>query len=173
MKKRLIALFGGALVGVALLSPAGLQHIAKSEGEVLTAYPDPGSGGKPWTICFGHTGPEVKPGLRVTHEQCLKWLHEDADKHAKEMRSVVRVPLKQGEYDAYTSFVFNTGATNFSKSTMLRMLNSGNRAGACKQLLRWVYASGRELPGLKTRRAVEYNMCLQGGPYVSYPEPGS
>jgi lysozyme len=33
------------------------------EGLRLTAYPDPLSGGAPWTIGYGHTGREVHPGL--------------------------------------------------------------------------------------------------------------
>jgi lysozyme len=36
----------------------------------LKAYPDPGTGGPPWTIGYGHTGREVHPGLIWTVAQC-------------------------------------------------------------------------------------------------------
>lgn len=39
------------------------------EGRRLTAYPDPVSGGAPYTIGIGHTGPEVKPGLVWNDDQ--------------------------------------------------------------------------------------------------------
>ena len=39
------------------------------EGCKLTAYPDPASGGAPWTIGYGHTGAEVRPGLTISREQ--------------------------------------------------------------------------------------------------------
>ena len=34
------------------------------------AYPDPGSGGDPWTIGWGTTGPDVKRGVVWTQQQC-------------------------------------------------------------------------------------------------------
>ena len=51
------------------LSQEGLNLIKHWEGCRLTAYPDPASGADPWTIGYGHTGPEVKPGLTISQEQ--------------------------------------------------------------------------------------------------------
>ena len=36
------------------------------EGSKLVAYPDPGTGGAPWTDGNGHTGPEVHPGTVIS-----------------------------------------------------------------------------------------------------------
>ncbi|MEE4411931.1 lysozyme, partial [Serratia sp. C2(2)] len=38
-----------------------LMLIKRFEGLSLQAYPDPATGGKPWTIGYGHTT-DVKPG---------------------------------------------------------------------------------------------------------------
>ncbi|WWO60220.1 endolysin [Xanthomonas phage SB1] len=164
IKQRLLAIFAGSL-----LSVAGITHIALSEGKHRTAYPDPGTNGAPWTICYGHTGPEVKPGLTVSEEQCQKWLADDLAKHEKFVQKLVKVPLKQGEYDALVSFSFNLGPGNLQSSTLLRKLNSGDRRGSCMQYPNWKYANKRVLEGLVTRRFKEQTMCLQEGPYVFRP----
>ena len=36
----------------------------------FAAYPDPGTGGDPWTIGWGSTGPDIKTGLVWTQQQC-------------------------------------------------------------------------------------------------------
>ena len=43
--------------------------IAREEGCRRAAYPDPLTGGAPWTIGVGHTGPEVHEGLVWTNAQ--------------------------------------------------------------------------------------------------------
>jgi lysozyme len=40
-----------------------LADLRRDEGLRLKAYPDPKSGAEPWTIGYGHTGPEVRQGL--------------------------------------------------------------------------------------------------------------
>ena len=59
------------------LTPAGYRLIQSWEGCRLQAYPDPASGGAPWTIGYGHTGPEVKPGLVISQEQADAWFKSD------------------------------------------------------------------------------------------------
>lgn len=162
--KKLLALAVGSL-----LSLGGLTFIATSEGERLTAYPDPGTRGAPYTICFGHTGPEVHLGLTVTHEQCVRWLQQDTMKAERVVKQAVHVPLVQGQYDAYVSFVFNAGATNFRRSTMLRKLNAGDWKGSCREFPKWKYANGMVLEGVVVRRYKEQAMCLEAGPYVYRP----
>ena len=60
------------------ISPAGLDLIKKFEGLRLAAYPDPATGGEPWTIGYGHTGPEVHRGLTWTHDQAEAALEQAA-----------------------------------------------------------------------------------------------
>lgn len=51
------------------ISEKGITLIKEFEGCSLTAYPDPGTGGDPWTIGYGWThsvdGKPVKPGMMI------------------------------------------------------------------------------------------------------------
>jgi lysozyme len=60
------------------------------EGCRLTGYPNPISGGGPWTLGQGHTGPEERPGLTIREEQTDAWLHVDV---GEEDAGVVIDPL--------------------------------------------------------------------------------
>ena len=164
LKKYLLG--GGTAV---LLSAAGAVAIKQHEGVSYTSYPDPGTGSAPWTICYGHTGPEVRPRMRVSQRQCDAWFEEDIREAEGAVRRLVRVPLRQGAWDAYVSFVFNVGEGKFASSTMLRKLNAGDYAGSCNEFPKWKYANKRVLKGLVIRRTEEQAMCHKGGPYVFTP----
>ncbi len=60
---------------------AGLDLIESFEGLRLTAYPDPGSGGEPYTIGYGHTGSvngqPVAPGMTITLDTADDLLQAD------------------------------------------------------------------------------------------------
>ncbi len=45
------------------ISLVGRELIERNEGLRLDAYPDPATGGDPWTIGYGDTGPDVVPGI--------------------------------------------------------------------------------------------------------------
>jgi lysozyme len=121
------------------------------EGCSLTAYQD--SGGV-WTIGFGHTA-GVTEGMTCTQAQAEAWLLEDIQWAVSTVQNRVLVPLTQGEFDALVDFVFNVGSGNFASSTMLRMLNAGNFAGAADQFARWDLAGGQVVAGLLRRRIAE------------------
>lgn len=160
-----------SLAAATLLSVGGILHIQTKEGYESKSYPDPATGGIPWTICWGHTGPKVRPGTTATREQCEVWLYEDLQKAEQAVRRHVRVPLRQGEYDAMVSFIFNVGEGNFRNSTLLRLRNNGQWRESCNQYPRWIYANKRIFRGLQIRRHEEQTMCLKDGPYVYYPTP--
>lgn len=171
VSKRVLALLLAVALGAGgatYLSHDGASQIASHEGYRLVAYPDPATGGEPWTICRGHTG-GVRPGQRATHEQCDRWFAEDLHRAERGVQRHVRVPMKQGEYDAAVSFVFNVGEGNFRTSTLLRKLNAGDRAGSCNQYPRWVYANKMKMQGLVVRRYEEQHLCHRSGPYVFHP----
>ena len=134
--------------------------IKRFEGCKLTAYPDPGTGGDPWTIGYGHTGPEVKSGMTISQSIADAYLVKDAEHAADVVKRAVTVPMTQGQFDALVSFVFNCGAGNFLKSTLLRKLNAGDTLGASLEILKWSKAAGKELPGLVRRRAAEQSLFL-------------
>ena len=128
------------------------------EGLRTNAYLDPV--GIP-TICYGYTH-GVKLGQARTADECEGLLTQEVLVAIDGVNSCVRVPLSDGELAAYTSFVYNAGRGAFCGSTLVRKLNTGDRAGACAQLSRWVNSRGRQLPGLVKRRAEERRMC-EGG----------
>lgn len=160
-----LALAGG---GATYLSTGGVEHVAKSEGLRLVAYPDPGTKAAPWTICYGHTK-GVYRGMRATREQCERWLAEDLRVSEKAVQAVLRAPVRQGQYDALVSFDFNAGSGNLKSSTLLKLTNEGKWAASCAQYPRWVYANKIKLEGLAVRRYEEQAICMKGGAYVFYP----
>lgn len=138
------------------ISAAALLGIAAHEGYRSEAYRD--VTGIP-TIGYGETK-GVKMGDTTTPERAFKRLSESADEHAQRMVRCIRVPITQGEYDAYLDFSYNVGTGAFCSSTLNKKLNAGNYEGACKELLKWTKAGGKELPGLVKRRQAEYKTCI-------------
>jgi lysozyme len=137
-------------------SAACLDLIKRSEGVRLSAYPDPGTGGDPWTIGYGHTGPEVHRGLVWTQAQADAALALDVARFADKVEKLIGdAATTQGEFDALVSFAFNVGAGNLASSTLLRKHKAGDKAGAAAEFGKWTHAAGRVLPGLVTRRAAE------------------
>lgn len=137
-------------------SKACLDLIRRFEGCRLSAYPDPGTGGDPWTIGYGHTGPEVRRGLVWTQAQADAALALDVAKFADKVEKLIGdAATTQGEFDALVSFAYNLGTGNLASSTLLRKHKAGDKAGAAAEFGKWTRAAGRVLPGLVTRRAAE------------------
>jgi lysozyme len=132
-------------------SQKGLDLIKSFEGLRLSAYKCPAD---VWTIGFGTTA-GVKPGQAITKERAEELLREDVKRFEAQVLRLVKVPLTQGQHDALVSFVYNLGAGNLSNSTLLRLLNAGDYAGAAAQFDRWNKAGGKVLAGLVRRRAAE------------------
>ncbi|WP_167027830.1 lysozyme [Luteibacter sp. SG786] len=135
-------------------SNAAFTLAKASEGLRLTAYPDPGTGGAPWTIGYGSTS-GVKEGDVITLDQAEARLDRDLMNAAAVVNQKVTVPLTQNQFDALVDFVFNLGGKNFSSSTLLRKINAGDYEGAAAEFQKWTLAAGRTLPGLVIRRANE------------------
>ena len=144
------------------MTPSGdcFDLIKKFEGCRLKAYPDPATGGDPWTIGVGHTGPEVHPGMTISEGIADAYLVKDVQDAVEAVNNLVRVNMTQGQFDALVSFVFNCGAGNFAKSTLLKKMNAGDVVGASLEILKWSRAAGKEMPGLLRRRAAEQSLFL-------------
>lgn len=128
------------------------------EGDEPTVYRD--IVGVP-TVCNGHTGPDVKVGDVWTKEQCDAILIKDINKHGEGVLACTAVPINQNQYDAFASLTFNIGVNAFCKSTLVRHLNAGEYASACRQILRWDRAGGKKVKGLTNRRKAEYELCIK------------
>ena len=145
----------GALSGA--IGMAGAM-VVWFEGRSLVAYLDPV--GIP-TICEGVTQ-GVRLGDVATPAECDALLEKELLVALSAVDRRVRVPLTDTRRAALTSFVYNVGEGQFSRSTLLRKLNAGDVAGACAELSRWVYAGGRKLAGLVKRREAERQLCEAG-----------
>src|SRR5258706_10508492 len=111
-------------------SDEGLKALEDREGKRRKAYLD--TKGIP-TVGVGHTGPEVYIGLAWTDQQIEDALRDDVKEAEDCINESVKVPLTQNQFDALVSFVFNIGVTAFKRSTLLRVLNTGDYkdAAAC------------------------------------------
>ena len=134
-------------------SPACFELIEKFEGLRLEAYQDPVG---IWTIGYGSTS-GVHQGMTITQEQAQARLANDIQSAAECVERKVGPVLTQNEFDALVSFVFNIGCLAFSGSTLLRLLNCGDKSAA-NEFMRWVHAGTNVLPGLVSRRLAEKTM---------------
>jgi lysozyme len=150
------------------LSDDGAALIKYFEDCKLIAYPDPHTGGVPWTIGWGHTR-GVQPGDTCTQEEADAWFLEDIEPAERmiENQATVRT-LEQGQFDALVSFVYNVGPgkkgvkdglfalkTTGQESTLLRKLRTGNIEDAAKCFLHWVNPGSSVERGLLRRRVAE------------------
>lgn len=135
---------------------AAAAFVATHEGTIPRTYRDPIG---IITACTGHVDPSLKMGTTYTAEQCQEMLYVDLVKHADDL-DCVQVPLSDGQKVALLSFTFNVGARNFCGSTLVRKANAGAQPLEwCAELSRWIYAGGKELPGLVARRKAERALC--------------
>jgi len=146
---------------VRTINDAGLDLIKSFEGCAkkrpdgkFQAYPDPGSGGDPWTIGWGATGADVTPGTVWTQAQCDERLAADAGRFAAAVaRALGDVPTTDNQFAAMVSFHYNTG--KLLASTLFRKHKAGDYAAARLEFDRWVFAAGKRMNGLVRRRKAE------------------
>lgn len=112
------------------------------------------------TIGYGHTGNDVTEDEEIDRAQALGLLHHDLIPPENAIAVYVKVPLKQCQYDALCSLIFNIGVGAFEHSTLLRILNSGETAQAARQFLSWDMVKDEKSEGLLRRRMSEMNMFL-------------
>lgn len=140
----------------ALVKPFEGYHKRLPDGR-CQAYPDPGSGGHPWTIGWGSTGPEIKPGSVWTEQQAQQAL--DRELMSKAL-GVLKLSPGLGTADdrrvaAIISFAYNCGLGNYRISTLKKRVDQEDWEGAAAEILKWNKAAGRVLAGLTRRRQAE------------------
>jgi GH24 family phage-related lysozyme (muramidase) len=132
-----------------------------------------------WTIGWGHAIPWQGDFLRgaankatarslypggITKAQAETLLRGDLVDTAAGVSRLVQVALDDGQFGALVSFAFNAGLGNLGKSTLLRLLNGGDYAGAAQQFLVWdkgrINGVLQSLPGLTRRRRAERALFL-------------
>lgn len=138
-------------------SQRGLNLIKSFEGLRLQAYQDAVG---VWTIGYGTTR-GVKAGMSISKEQAECMLLSDVQRFEPEVYRLIKVSLNQNQWDALICFIYNLGAANLESSTLRRLLNAGDYAGAAEQFPRWSKAGGKVLNGLVRRRAAERELFLE------------
>lgn len=150
--------------GARRIGEKGKALIKRWEGCELEAYPDPGTGGAPWTIGWGTTrmdGRAVKRGDRITQERADQLFDQQLARYADEVSATIgNASTSQEQFDALVSFHYNTGA--IQTATLTRKHEAGDFAGAAKEFGKWVNAAGKKLPGLVKRRADEAQLYRSG-----------
>lgn len=142
----------------AIMTPLGIAVLKAREGVRLKAYRD--SVGVP-TIGYGHTK-GVRLGQSITQAQADAFFLDDLASHALPILSCITVPVADHERDALISIAFNIGVDAFRRSSFLRLLNVGDRAGCAAAILAW-----RKPPEILSRRQAEQDQFRT--PYATAP----
>lgn len=145
------------------IGPDGVKLIQSFEGCArkrpdgsYDAYPDPATGGDPWTIGWGSTGADIKRGVVWTQQQCDDRFAAHVAEFAKKVEAAIGgAATTQHQFDAMVSLAYNIGMGNFSASTLLRKHKAGDFAGAAAQFAVWNKANKKVMAGLTRRRAAE------------------
>lgn len=156
-----------ALVAAGASSPDILEAFIKErEGTELKAYQD---GARVWTDCNGRTE-GVKPHSTTTQGECNAWLRSEMGRRFVFVDKAVQGPMTEPARAALTSWCFNVGNTACARSTAVRLINQGNWAAGCREMLRFRYITrdGKKIDcstnqpycsGLWDRRQAEAELC--------------
>ena len=147
------------------LSQRGIDLIKQFEGYSSKAYPDPATGGEPWTIGYGTTkypsGEKVAKGDTITPNHAEYCLRNDVAKFEEGVSALLKVATTQNQFDAMVSLAYNIGLGNFGKSTLLRKHNEKCYTCAAGQFPVWNRAAGKVMNGLTRRRNAERALYMQ------------
>ena len=138
------------------LGAAGLGLIKSFEGCRLTAYKAVPTE-KYYTIGWGHYGPDVTEGMKITQARADELLLQDVESSVASVNNAkycsITDKLNQNQFDALVSFTFNCGAGN------LKTL-CANRTAAqiADKLPAYNKAGGKVLAGLVRRRKAEQEL---------------
>ena len=130
------------------------ELIKQFEGLRLEAYLCPAG---IWTIGYGHTS-GVSPNSFITIQEADEYLHRDVATIEMQLNKL-NLSLRQCQWDAIVSFVFNVGIGNFKASTLLAKIRiNPDDNSIIDEFLRWVYANGKVMKGLQKRRLAEMKL---------------
>jgi lysozyme len=133
------------------ISQEGLSLIKKFEGCELKAYRCAAN-----VLTIGYVSTKnVKEGDTITQEEADKLLLHEMKEYEGYINDMVKSDLKQNEFDALVSWVFNLGPSNLSSSTLLNRLNNKMWDDVPNQIKRWNKAGGEVKQGLVRRREAE------------------
>lgn len=131
------------------IDPQLIADLKRDEGLRLNAYPDPLSGGAPWTIGYGHTGPEVRKGLTWTQAEAEAALLADIEAHNAQLAAalpwVARLDPARRRVLQNMAFNLGVGVAGGTKGLLgfkntLGMIERGEYERAADGLLKSLWA---------------------------------
>ena len=136
-------------------SKQDLEQLTEAfEGIRLVPYQDQNG---IWTNGYGNTH-GVVPGVSITQAQAEADLLNNIQWAVRVVKGYVNVVLNQFKFDALVDFVFNVGAGNFQKSTLLKCVNANDQKGADAAFMMWDKVAGQVNKGLARRRLSEQEL---------------
>src|SRR5262245_46600398 len=151
------------------MRPRGLALTKASEAFRARVYNDPVGF---CTVGYGHLIKRVRcdgteprefiPSISEAHATRL--LTEDLKLAEYPVLAEVSrdISFSQAQFEPLVDFVFNVASQNFRESSLLKVINAKEFHRVPSQLRRWVYADGKKLPGLVTRREREAALFMEG-----------
>jgi GH24 family phage-related lysozyme (muramidase) len=152
---------------------ASLKLIKEFEGCHLTAYPDPLSGGEPYTIGYGTTrypgGRRVSRGDKITVIEADMFVRTEIDQIAKKLGETVPhwSAMTDGQKSALISFAYNLGTGFYGSSgfeTISKRLRERDWDAVPDALLLYRNPGTNVEAGLKRRRIAEGNLWRDSMP---------
>lgn len=119
------------------MTPSGLDRLKLDEGLSLTAYPDPITKDKPWTIGYGYTGPGIVKGMVWTEAEANGNLLARVNFIAGRLRQQLQFfknlsPVRQ---DVLVNIAYNIGIAGLLKWTItLAAIGRGDFIEAAKDI---------------------------------------
>lgn len=128
------------------------------------------------TIGWGHTGPDVHEAMKISEAEADRLLDLDLDAAEADVERLLRVPTNDNAFAALVSLRFNIGAAGFRGSSVLRLHNAGDWAGAARAFALWNKGRNAQgelvvLNGLVRRRAVEAALYMTPTPDSEARDP--
>lgn len=148
-----------------LLIPFEGYHKKLPNGDCI-AYPDPATGGIPFTIGYGSTkhpnGVSVKEGEVWTKEYAVECKQRVLQGFLRDLLrlspSLVSEPPRR--VAAVLSWVYNLGLGNYRVSTFKKKIDIKDWTAAFDECKKWDKANGKKMKGLTRRRLAEAMMIL-------------
>lgn len=140
-----------------------LPLIKEFEGCRLQAYPDPGTGGDPWTIGYGTTrygnGLPVRRGDVISQMQAIELLSDEVRRFGAVLANQLKrwQALAPNQQAALVSWAYNVGLGASGDSSLVRRLNAGEDPNtvARQEFPKWCRGGSGVMAGLVRRRAAE------------------
>ena len=152
------------------LSDKGVNLLKSIEKLRTKPYDDQtGNEIKAWvegaTIGYGHLIAKVeweKYKNGITESQAFLLFKSDLAPFEKIVKSLVKVPLSQNQFDALVILTFNIGESAFSSSSILKLVNDPTSKTPYSSLekawMAWNKSRGKVMRGLENRRRAEWSI---------------